>query len=132
METEQLVTKIIECAWIIRHTFEPGYEEQVYEEALMIELADHGISAQSQVKLPVFYKGHKVGNYRADIIVDGRVIIEMKACDATITAHKVQLVNYLKITGIDEGIILNYGENSFCPIRKSRIFDRSRFKNPQN
>lgn len=75
----------------------------------MIELARNGIKASSQEPINVIYEGHSVGDFYADILVDNRLILELKAVHTLNSAHEVQLVNYLNATGIDNGLLINFG-----------------------
>jgi len=86
----------------------PGFLEKVYENALLIELKRRGITAKSQVPIRVFYKENEVGEYFADILVEGKVIVELKTVEAIDKIHEAQLLNYLKATGIRVGILVNF------------------------
>jgi GxxExxY protein len=86
-----------------------GYFEAVYQRALPIELAFRGLKAEREVPLTVRYRGELVGEYRADLIVEGKVIVETKAGERIIQAHEMQLLNYLSTTGLRVGLILNFG-----------------------
>ena len=97
-----------------------GFLEKVYENAMLIELKEAGLSATNQIPVEVFYKNLKVGNYFADILVDGKVIIELKAGDGVIIEeHELQLVNYLRATKIEIGLILLFGKK---PQFKRKVF----------
>ena len=126
METNELVVLIIECAKQVRSVLTPGFEEKVYKNALYIELIDRGLPVETEVSFKVYYKNHVVGDYRADMIVDRRVIIELKAVSSLATIHEVQLVNYLTATGIDEGLLINYGSDKIEIRRKYRLYHKSR------
>ncbi len=126
METNELVELIIECAKQVRSVLTPGFEEKVYKNALYIELIDRGLPVETEVSFKVYYKNHVVGDYRADMIVDRRVIIELKAVSSLATIHEVQLVNYLTATGIDEGLLINYGSDKIEIRRKYRLYRKSR------
>ena len=105
-----LTRKIISCAYTVHRILGHGFLESVYEKALSVELEKHGLDAQMQYPISVLYQGIQVGNYRADAIVEGKVIIEIKAVEALHPQHEVQLVNYLKATEIEVGLLLNFGE----------------------
>ena len=122
MEVEALIQKIKDAAFEVRKNLGPGYLEKVYKNALMIELELRGLKPKREVPLSVFYKGIKVGEYFADIIVDERVIVEVKAITELSCAHEVQLVNYLSATGIDWGLLINYGGQKYRIIKRSRIY----------
>ena len=126
METNELVELIIECAKQVRSVLTPGFEEKVYKNALYIELLDRGLPVETEVSFKVYYKNHVVGDYRADMIVDRRVIIELKAVSSLATIHEVQLVNYLTATGIDEGLLINYGSDKIEIRRKYRLYRKSK------
>ncbi len=103
-----MTSRIIECAFAIHNALGSGFLEKVYENALAIELSDHGLEVQQQKPLLVRYRGKIVGEYVADIIVADKVILEIKAIGHILPAHEVQLVNYLKATGIELGLLINF------------------------
>jgi len=84
--------------------------EKVYENALVLELKRRGLRVEQQVPIDVHYKGVLVGQYVADLLVEGKVIVEIKAEKAYNSKHEAQLLNYLKATGIPVGLLLNFGE----------------------
>jgi GxxExxY protein len=86
-----------------------GFLEKVYEKAMMIELPRQGLRCERQKNIKVFYEGMEVGDYYADIVVENCVILELKAVEAIAPEHEVQLVNYLKSTEIEIGLLLNFG-----------------------
>ena len=86
----------------------PGFLEKVYENALVFELEKRGVKAKSQVPIKVFYKRKVVGEYVADILVEDTVIVELKTVEALDKIHEAQLLNYLKATGINVGILVNF------------------------
>ena len=124
MEIEELIQLIKNCAKEVRANLTPGFEENVYKNALYIELKEHGLDVKTEVPLKVVYKGREVGSYRADMIVDDKVIIELKAIAALTTIHEVQLVNYLTATGIDDGLLINFGADKIQIQRKYRLYER--------
>jgi len=85
-----------------------GFLEKVYEKALLIELQRRGLKAESQVPLTVSYKGEVVGEYYADIVVEGQVILELKAVEQLQKIHEAQLLNYLQATGFKVGLLVNF------------------------
>lgn len=99
-----------------------GFLESVYQNALIIELRNRGLKAEKEVAIPVRYKGIIVGDFRADILVEDAVIIELKAVSLTTSIHEAQLVNYLIATGIDHGYLINYGAEKYRIIHKTRIY----------
>ena len=86
----------------------PGFLEKVYENALLIELKKQGIKAESQVLIKVCYKENVVGEYIADTLVEGKVIVELKTVETIDKIHEAQLLNYLKATGMRVGILVNF------------------------
>lgn len=123
MDIEKLLKTIQDAAYEVRVNLCSGYLESVYQNALVTELELRGIKAEKEVYIPVFYKGKCVGEFRADLLVDNKVIVELKAVCELLPVHEVQLVNYLVATGIDYGILINFGGEKFRAIRKSRIYN---------
>lgn len=111
MTIDELIKKVIECSYTVHNTLGAGFLEKVYENALRIELVDIGLDVKQQFPLPVLYKGENVGEYFADMIVDDRLIIELKAFQNVTKDHNVQLVNYLAATNIDNGLLINFGSS---------------------
>lgn len=124
MEIDELVELIKACAKEVRKYLTPGFEENVYKNALFFEMKDKGLSVITEMPIKVTYKGHVVGNYRADMVVDGRVIVELKAISSLTPMHDVQLVNYLTATGIDDGLLINFGADRIQIQRKYRQYER--------
>lgn len=116
-----LTEKVIACAFAVHNELGPGFLEKVYENALAIELAEQGLQFQQQVRLTVYYRGREVGEYYADFLIDKRIICELKAVVTLSRQHEVQLVNYLAATGVDTGLLINFG-NSVTIRRKFRIY----------
>ena len=106
----ELTEKIIGCAFKVYNQLGAGFLEKIYENALAIELKDAGLSAQQQYPIKVYYNEIVIGDYIADIVVEDRVIIELKAVNSLAKAHEVQLVNYLKATKIEVGLLINFGD----------------------
>ena len=122
MSVEELCYKVIGAAMVVHRHFGSGYLEEVYKNALLIELKDLGIEAEKEVAIPVDYKGTRVGDYRADVIVDKRLILELKAVSALNASHEAQLVNYLNATKIDDGLLINFGAASLERKHKYRTY----------
>lgn len=123
MDKEVLIKRVLDCAIIVRKALSPGYVEKVYENALMVELLKAGINARQQVPIEVKYEGHVVGNYFADILVEDCVVVELKAVQELNEAHQAQLVNYLTATGLDDGLLINFGNEEKIQVkRKYRIY----------
>jgi GxxExxY protein len=109
MEINVLTRTVIGCAYKVHNILGPGFLEKVYENSLKIELHKHGIHARQQIKLPVLYEGHQVGLYYPDLLIAGQLIIELKACLTLAPEHEMKLVHYLTATGIDDGVLINFG-----------------------
>jgi GxxExxY protein len=97
-----------------------GFLEKVYENALIIELEERGLRVQPQAQIDVLYRGRVVGVYYADLLVDDCIILELKAVEKLLPAHHAQLLNYLKATRIEVGLLLNFGPE---PEFKRKIHD---------
>ena len=108
---EELTKKVIGCFYDVYNGLGYGFLENVYEKALMHELKLQGIHAVSQSKINVFYKGENVGVYFADILVEDKVILELKTSEI-INEHRYQLYNYLKATDIELGYVLSFGKRA--------------------
>ena len=119
-EIDRLTEKIIGCAMKVHRTLGYGFLESVYHRSMEIELADAGISFESEKRLNVFYEGKIVGHFAADLFISDQLIIELKAIESLAKIHEVQLVNYLVATGIDTGLLLNFGTLSLEVRRKFR------------
>lgn len=115
-----LAGKVIGAAMEVHRCLGPGFVESVYENALTIELASSKIVAERQKPIEVKYKEQCVGNFVADLVVDQTLIVELKAVQTILPIHEVQLVNYLTATGIDEGVLLNFGSESLQFKKKFR------------
>lgn len=111
MLQKALTGQIIKSFYQVYNTLGYGFLEKVYENALLIELRKQGIKAEQQRKIEVFYSEAKVGYYFADIIAHDAVILEIKAAEAIVESHELQLINYLKATKIETGLLLNFGKS---------------------
>lgn len=105
----ELSERIIGCFFTVYNELGSGFLESVYENSLTLLLREAGIGVVQQAPLRVDFRGSTVGEFRADLLVEGRLIVEVKAVQRLATAHEVQLVNYLKATGIHVGLLLNFG-----------------------
>ena len=106
----ELTKLIINAFYSVYNKLGYGFLEKVYENAMMIELKKLGLNAVKQQAISVYYDDELVGEYFADIIVDNKVIIELKAAETLCSEHECQLVNYLKVTDIEVGLLLNFGK----------------------
>ena len=106
-----LTDKIIGCAYKVHNTLGAGFLEKVYENAFRIELKKADLSVQQQLPIRVYYDGQNVGDYYCDLFVEDRVLIELKVAESLAKEHELQLVNYLKATGIETGLLINFGKS---------------------
>lgn len=106
---EELTAKILEACFEVSNELGAGFLESVYEKALLIALKDKGLNTKSQYPLNVKFRGVVVGEYFADIMVENTVILELKAVTKLAPEHKAQVINYLKATGVEVGLLINFG-----------------------
>lgn len=121
----EITDLIIKAFYNVYNKLGYGFLEKVYENGMMIELKRAGLNAEKQKQLKVFYDEFEIGEYYADIIVNDCVIVELKAAEVICPEHEAQLVNYLKATDIEVGLLLNFGK---APKFKRRVLT-SEFKN---
>jgi GxxExxY protein len=117
--------KIIGIFYDVYNELGYGFLECVYEESLAIALHQAGLTANRQIPLPVWFRGHKVGEFRADLLVENCVLLELKAARSLDPAHEAQLLHYLKSTEVEIGMLLNFGTR---PQFRRLIFDNDRKK----
>jgi len=118
MDINQLTGKVIGAAIEVHKSLGPGLLESIYEECLCIELRLKKIPFEKQKELPIEYKGVKLHSaYRIDIVVDERLIVELKACESLQPIHDAQLLTYLRLTGIKYGLLINFN----VPVLKEGI-----------
>jgi len=126
MQFEALTDKVIGCAYKVYNTLGFGFVESVYEKCLLIELTKAGVRAQSQKEVLVHYEGNIVGEFKADILVEDKIIIELKSLNQLARAHEVQLVNYLTATNTATGLLINFGPKGVEVKRKVRDLNQYR------
>jgi len=119
----EVTEKIIRAFYEVYNSLGYGFSEKVYENALVLELRKDGLHAQPQERITVYYDGEPVGEYAADIVVNEIVIVELKAVRQLLKEHEAQLLNYLKATAIEVGLLLNFGPRAEV---KRKVFDNSR------
>ncbi|HEX7333496.1 MAG TPA: GxxExxY protein [Pyrinomonadaceae bacterium] len=106
-----LVTdKILRVFYDVYNELGHGFLESVYHRSLVLALQSVGLNARSRVDIPVWFRGHQVGQFQADILVENCVLLELKAARALDSSHRAQLLNYLRATDIEVGLLLNFGE----------------------
>ena len=118
-------SQIIKSFYSVYNELGFGFLEKVYQNSLIVELKKKGIYCEKSFPIDVYYKEQKVGFYLADILVEKIIVIEIKAAEAICIEHEAQLINYLKATNIEVGLLLNFGKR---PEFKRRVFS-SEFKN---
>jgi GxxExxY protein len=116
----EITDRIIGCFYEVYNELGHGFLESVYREALTVALEAAGLRVQREAPIPVWFKGHTVGEYRADLLVDGLVIVEIKVARALEPSHEAQLIHYLKATRVEVGLLLNFGPR---PYVKRVVFD---------
>ena len=119
----ELTDAIICCFYNVYNSLGYGFLEKVYENALLIELKKLGVQAESQVPITISYSGEVVGEYFCDMLIDNKVIVEVKAVRSLLSEHEAQLLNYLKATNIEVGLLLNFGPD---PNVKRKAFSNLR------
>ena len=118
--TDELTGRVIGAAMKVHSALGPGFTELVYQNALALEMRLDGIPFDREVKLEVRYRDEPVGLYRADLLVAGWLIVELKAVQAILPEHEVQVVNYLAATGLGQALLLNFGTRSLQVKKKFR------------
>jgi len=121
---KEITEKIIQAYYKVYNTMGYGFLEKIYENSLAIALRKAGLKVEQQKNIKVYFEAEEVGDYYADLLVENLVIIEVKAAKALAEEHEAQLVNYLKATTIEVGLLLNFGKE---PNFKRKIFE-NRFK----
>lgn len=106
---QELTAQILEAFYKVHRALGYGFLEKVYENALVVELQDLGLRVEQQMPIKVYYRGHSVGNYVADVVVERKVLVEIKAVEHLTDAHRAQLLNYLHSTPLEVGLLLNFG-----------------------
>jgi len=120
---EELTGRIIACAIEVQKTLGPGFLESIYEAALMVELRRTGLSFEQQKILPIRYRGILVGEHRLDLLVENLIVVELKAVSALEDIHFANVRSYLKATGLEHGLLLNFAT---MPLTIKRVI----FQNP--
>jgi GxxExxY protein len=125
MKHEEITEKIIQAFYKVYNTLGYGFLEKVYLNAMYIELIAIGFKVEKEKKILVYYLGNVVGDYQADLIVEDIIVVELKANNILVEENEHQLVNYLKATTIEIGLLLNFGKK---PQIKRKIFDNDKKK----
>ena len=122
---QELTGKILEACFEVSNELGAGFLESVYEKALLVALRQKGLNVESQVKLLVMFRGIVVGDYFADILVENKILLELKAVNALTKEHFAQILNYLKATNLEVGLIINFGNSRLEYRRFDNKFMRS-------
>ena len=122
MKHRELTAKIIDCAYKVHKELGFGFLESVYQNAFVIELAKADLKVEKEKKVKVSYGGQVIGVFKADVVVEEKVILELKSIKQIHAAHEAQLINYLKATGIEVGLLINFGETVEI---KRKVLDHS-------
>lgn len=120
---EEITGKVLKAFFTVYHELGYGFLEKVYERAMVIELTELGLNCVPQQPISVYYNGVPVGEYYADLLVEDKVIVELKAAEAIRSEHEAQLINYLKATDCEVGLLLNFGKK---PEFKRKAFSNHR------
>ena len=118
---EPLSQQILNAAIEVHKRLGPGFREEVYENALCIELQKRGLRYARQVSIPVYYEAVQVGDHTLDLVVDGSIVIELKAVSCLLEVHRAQLMAYLRAANVRVGLLLNFGE---LPLGIKRVVNR--------
>lgn len=106
---EELSEKVLGACFDVMRELGAGFLESVYEKALFVTLSEKGLAVQSQAPLRVTFRGQTVGEFYADLLVEGKLVVELKAVRVLAPEHSAQVINYLKASGIDVGLLVNFG-----------------------
>jgi GxxExxY protein len=109
LKYEELTRKVRDCAYRVFHELGSGFLERVYKNALAVEFQEQSILYEQQKSVTVSYRGRIVGEYVADMVLDNKIIVELKAVKGIEDIHFAQLFNYLKATGFEVGLLINFG-----------------------
>jgi len=124
MKHEEITHEILKLAFKVHKTLGFGFLEKVYQNALVIELEKSGLKVTAERPINVHYDGKVVGEYIADLIVEDKVIVELKATEELSKKFEVQLVNYLTATGLEVGLLLNFNKERLQYKRKVRVLSK--------
>lgn len=109
---EDITSQIIKAFYKVNNTLGFGFLEKVYENAMKLELMNLGLKVEQQKNIRVYYEGKEIGDYYADLLVNDCVIVELKVADILCEEHEAQLINYLKATKIEVGLLMNFGKKA--------------------
>ena len=124
-KSQEITEKIIGVFYDVYNEVGYGFLESVYEKCLLVALRESGLAAEQQVTIPFFFRGHPLADFSADLLIDRKVLVEIKTCRTLDRTHEAQLLNYLRATEVEIGLMLNFGER---PQVRRLIFDNERKK----
>ncbi|HBF33417.1 TPA: GxxExxY protein [Candidatus Sumerlaeota bacterium] len=127
LKHEQITKTIIGCSFDVINELGVGFLESVYEKALFVALLQEGLQVQSQQPIDVCFRGINVGNFYADLLIENKVIVELKAVKTIAPEHQAQIINYLNATGIEVGLLINFGNQQL----EYKRFTRSKAFKPR-
>jgi len=125
LKHSEITEKIIKAFYEVYNELGAGFLESVYESAMSIVLKDFGLMVERQKEIPVSFRGQTIGAFRSDLVINNKVIIELKAVKSLGPEHEAQLLNYLKATAVEVGLLINFGKK---PSFKRFVFENSRKK----
>jgi GxxExxY protein len=126
---KEITDSILKSFYEVYNQLGYGFLEKVYQNAMFFELKSKGFKVEAQKQIKVYFKNQLVGEYFADLLIEDKIIIELKACEMVMNVHVAQLMNYLKATDIEVGLLLNFGED---PEFKRLIYTNDRKTNKIN
>lgn len=129
LKYQDITDIILKAFYEVYNELGTGFLESVYERALTIVLQNYGLQVENQKEIPVFFRGKNIGYFKSDIIVNGKIVLELKAVSQMDKTHEAQLINYLKASSIEVGLLLNFGKK---PEFKRFIFSNDNSKEKIN
>ena len=103
-----LTGKIFGCCFEVMKELGPGFQEAIYKNALLIAMKEQGLQVETEQTFEVIFRGRVIGRYRADLVVEKTVVVELKCCESLIREHQAQLFNYLKVSNLPLGLLINF------------------------
>ena len=128
LKYKELTNLVIKGFYEVYNELGGGFLESVYENAMTLVLQQQGLYVETQKDITVYFRGALIGNFRADMIVEGKILLELKAVRCLESVHEAQLLNYLKATAIEVGLLMNFGNK---PTFKRLIYNKQQQSEPQ-
>jgi len=120
---KELSYQVINAAYAVHNQLGPGFLESIYESAMVLELEARGHKINKQVRVPVYYREQKIGEHVLDVLVNDKVVLELKAVTEILPIHQQQALSYLKVTGLELAIVINFGTSS---VKYERVVDTNK------